>query len=102
MLMNTGTKPAESEQLDTHRSDTSPGRQRSAKLVSHASLWSLNRGRSVRLQQWGEWIAYEDQSESAKGKQFWYNHLTQETQWDMPRDVQLLQGRSNGYVYLLT
>jgi WW domain len=56
----------------------------------------------VRLQQWGEWIAYEDQSESAKGKQFWYNHLTQETQWDMPRDVQLLQGRSNGYVYLLT
>jgi hypothetical protein len=53
----------------------------------------------VRLQQWGEWIAYEDQSESARGKQFWYNHLTQETQWDMPRDVQLLQGRAIGYVH---
>ena len=35
----------------------------------------------MRLQQWGEWIAYEDQSQTdaatGQGKQFWYNHLAQ-------------------------
>jgi ankyrin repeat protein len=30
-------------------------------LVKQKSMWSLRRGRSMRLQQWGDWIAYEDQ-----------------------------------------
>ena len=33
------------------------------------SMWSLRKGRSVRLQQWGTWICYEDQN---VGSTFWY------------------------------
>lgn len=48
------------------------------------SMLSLNRGRSVRLKHWGDWIAYEDQNTQ---KVFWYNHVTQISQWETPSGV---------------
>ncbi|CAM9473319.1 unnamed protein product [Chrysoparadoxa australica] len=55
-----------------------------ATLEKTGSMWSLRRGRSVRLQQYGDWIAYEDQNVSSV---FWYNHVTQTTQWQKPEEV---------------
>lgn len=52
------------------------------------SMFSLRANKSMRLQRWGSWIAYHDtQSKSI----FWYNHETSEGQWDVPKQVQLLQ-----------
>lgn len=50
-------------------------------LARPESLWSLRRGRSVRLEHWGDWISYEDQNEQSV---FWYNHVAQQSQWDTP------------------
>ncbi|CAM9091039.1 unnamed protein product [Phaeothamnion confervicola] len=52
------------------------------------SMWSLRQARSMRLQQWGDWIAYEEPN--VRGV-FWYNHVTQDTQWEMPPEVAQLQ-----------
>ncbi len=57
-------------------------------LQKQASMWSMRRGSSIRLQQWGDWIAYEDEATHAI---FWYNHITQDTQWEKPDEVQMLQ-----------
>ncbi len=57
-------------------------------LEKQASMWSMRRGSSIRLEQWGDWIAYEDEATHAI---FWYNHITQDTQWERPDDVEMLQ-----------
>lgn len=45
---------------------------------------SLRRERSVRLEHWGDWIAYEDQNEKSV---FWYNHVEEKSQRDAPIGV---------------
>ena len=44
------------------------------------SMWSLRKGRSVRLQQWGSWICYEDQN---VGSRFWYCQRTKTHSWEV-------------------
>ena len=53
------------------------------------SMYSLNNTRSLRLQRWGSWIAYEDQE--SKEKTYWYNQRTGEGQWEKPAKVEELQ-----------
>jgi hypothetical protein len=48
-------------------------------------MFSLKKNKSLRLQRWGSWIAYEDQDDSAKV--YWYNHTTNEGQWERPESV---------------
>lgn len=38
----------------------------------------------MRLEYWGDWIAYEDQNAQSV---FWYNHVAQKSQWNAPREV---------------
>ena len=57
------------------------GAKANQQLARPESLWSLRRGRSVRLEHWGDWISYEDQNEQSV---FWYNHVAQQSQWDTP------------------
>ncbi len=57
-------------------------------LEKHALMWSMRQGSTILLQQWGDWIAYEDEATHAI---FWYNHATQETQWEKPDEVEMLQ-----------
>lgn len=57
------------------------GAKADQQLARPESLWSLRRGRSVRLEHWGDWISYEDQNEQSV---FWYNHVAQQSQWDTP------------------
>jgi ankyrin repeat protein len=52
------------------------------------SLWSSRREKSMRLQQFGNWIAYEDKVLKTV---FWYNSATQESQWDKPDEVTAIQ-----------
>lgn len=66
------------------RGNIAPETQTDAKLVRPESLWSLRRGRSVRLEHWGDWIAYEDQNAQSV---FWYNHVAQKSQWVAPSGV---------------
>lgn len=69
------------------------GTNKGSKLSHVKSLWSLQRGKSMRLQQWGDWIAYEDQTEG--GRQFWYNHVSKATCFSTPEEVEALQ-RAHG------
>ena len=55
------------------------------------SMWSLRKGRSVRLQQWGTWICYEDQN---VGTRFWYCQKTKQHSWEMPQEVKVLQEKA--------
>lgn len=45
---------------------------------------SLSRDRSIRLEHWGNWIAYEDQNSRSV---LWYNHVAQTSQWEPPAEV---------------
>lgn len=54
-------------------------------LARPESLYSLRHGRSVRLEHWGDWIAYQDQNNAESV--FWYNHVAQKSQWDAPIGV---------------
>ena len=49
-----------------------------------SSMWSLNREKSVRLQRFGHWIAYEDQY---VGVVWWYNTSTGLGSWATPPEV---------------
>ena len=59
------------------------------------SLFSLKHNRSLRLQRWGSWIAYEDQGGGAGSSTgcnvYWYNQRTGVGQWDKPEKVARLQ-----------
>ena len=48
-------------------------------------MYSLNHTKSLRLQRWGSWIAYEDQEN--KDKTYWYNQRTGQGQWEKPEKV---------------
>ena len=52
------------------------------------SMWSSRRAKSMRLKQYGNWIAYEDKVLKTV---FWYNGATQESQWDKPDEVTATQ-----------
>ena len=52
------------------------------------SMWSSRREKSMRLQQYGNWIAYEDKVLKTV---FWYNSSTMESQWDKPDEVTAIQ-----------
>eukprot|EP00606_Chrysophyceae_sp_TOSAG23-5_P000351 GSChrysophyteH2.ASY1.ANO1.949.1 assembled CDS len=52
------------------------------------SMFSLKTNKSLRLQRWGEWIAYEDQQTD---KIYWYNSSTSKGQWEKPQAVTKLQ-----------
>lgn len=58
--------------------------QTDSPLVRPQSLMSLSRERSVRLEHWGDWIAYEDQNEKSV---FWYNHVEDKSQMEAPTGV---------------
>lgn len=60
-------------------------------LARPQSLMSLRRERSVRLEHWGDWIAYEDQNEKSV---FWYNHVEEKSQRDAPVGVREASARS--------
>jgi ankyrin repeat protein len=53
------------------------------------SMYSLNHNRSLRLQRWGSWIAYEDQEDHSKT--YWYNQRTGEGQYEKPEKVAAMQ-----------
>ncbi len=71
-----------------HLNDDLSSNLSGATLQKQASMWSMRRGSSIRLQQWGDWIAYEDEATHAI---FWYNHITQDTQWERPDEIEILQ-----------
>ncbi len=52
------------------------------------SMFSLKTNKSLRLQRWGEWIAYEDQQTD---KVYWYNSVTSKGQWEKPQSVAKMQ-----------
>lgn len=61
----------------------------SIKTLKHAqSMFSLKANKSLRLQKWGQWLAYEDANSN---RQYWYNHSTNEGQWEVPEEVVRLQ-----------
>ena len=68
-----------SEQYDIIQKRTSPS------LSKTRSMYSLNHTKSLRLQRWGSWIAYEDQEN--KEKTYWYNQRTGQGQWEKPEKV---------------
>ncbi len=78
MLMS--DKPPLNDDLSPNLSGTT--------LKKQTSMWSMRRGSSIHLQQWGDWIAYKDEATHAI---FWYNHITQDTQWERPDEVEMLQ-----------
>ena len=53
-------------------------------LARGKSLFSLSSDRSLRLQRWGQWIAYEDQSSKSI---YWYNPGSCTGQWEKPDEV---------------
>ena len=53
-------------------------------------MFSLKTNKSLRLQRWGDWIAYEDQQTSSI---YWYNSRSNTGQWDKPESVAKLQVR---------
>ena len=55
------------------------------------SMWSLRTKRSVRLQQWGSWICYEDQN---VGSMFWYDQRTKTNSWKKPKEVEDMQKKA--------
>ncbi|GMH71380.1 hypothetical protein TrLO_g3872 [Triparma laevis f. longispina] len=55
------------------------------------SMWSLRTKRSVRLQQWGSWICYEDQN---VGNVFWYDQKTKQNSYQKPPEVEALQKKA--------
>jgi len=52
------------------------------------SHWSLRRNRSMRLQQYGSWIAYEDPELHSV---YWYNVHSKESSWERPEAVRKMQ-----------
>eukprot|EP00752_Nemacystus_decipiens_P001469 g1445.t1 len=67
-----------------HQGEVAAEAQVDSPLVRPQSLMSLRRERSVRLEHWGDWIAYEDQNEKSV---FWYNHVEDKSQRDAPTGV---------------
>lgn len=67
-----------------HQGDVAAEAQEDSPLARPQSLMSLRRERSVRLEHWGDWIAYEDQNEKSV---FWYNHVEDKSQRDAPTGV---------------
>ena len=59
-----------------------------SKLRKKESVFSLTSRRSVRLQRFGSWIAFEDQKTQ---KLFWYNHSKAEGVWEKPDEVIALE-----------
>jgi ankyrin repeat protein len=53
-------------------------------LKNVKSMFSLKTKQSLRLQRWGDWIAYEDQQTSHI---YYYNHSTSNGQWEKPEEV---------------
>lgn len=53
-------------------------------LKSMPSMFSLKTNKSLRLQKWGAWIAYEDQENKTV---YYYNTNTSKGQWEMPAEV---------------
>jgi len=69
-----------------------PNAQKTLKHVQ--SLFSLKTAKSLRMQRWGEWIAYEDQTKP--NSTYWYNQSTSSGQWDKPDEVTLMQQQGIG------
>ncbi len=71
-------------------------KKNAAPLAANASVGNGNQGlnrlqsmfsmknKSLRLQKWGNWIAYNDQ---ATQKMYWYNSETASGQWETPDEV---------------
>lgn len=75
--------------MQINTSTTSPILERHKQLEKTAqSMFSLRAVKSLRLQKWGDWIAYHDQSSKTV---FWYNHKTNAGQWEQPQQVTLIQ-----------
>jgi hypothetical protein len=55
------------------------------------SLFSLNKNKSLRLQRYGSWIAYQDQDANST---YWYNHKTGTGQWNAPDKIKSMISHS--------
>ena len=72
-------------------SDADDNTNMASSLNRMQSFFSLKSKRSLRLQKWGPWIAYEDQNTNSV---YWYNHETAEGQWQKP-DLVISMQQSN-------
>lgn len=63
------------------------GNEPSSGLARIQSMFSM-KNKSLRLQKWGSWIAYEDYQTH---RLYWYNHETSKGQWEMPDQVLQMQ-----------
>jgi hypothetical protein len=79
--------PATGPIMSHNKSFSSP-HTASHKLLKGKSMFSLSAERSLRLQRWGNWIAYEDQVAKTV---YWYNPNTLLGQWEKPEEVNNLQ-----------
>jgi ankyrin repeat protein len=59
-------------------------------LKRNTSLFSLQKNKSIKLQKWGSWIAYEEQDPNHNAI-YWYNFVTNQGQWEIPDEVVTLQ-----------
>jgi len=57
--------------------------------VKKTSMFSLNGGKTLRMEKWGCWIAYHDPHSQ---QVFWYNHETASGQWEVPAEVVEMRG----------
>ncbi len=55
------------------------------------SMFSLKNAKSMKLQRYGNWIAYYDADNPFAI--FWYNHETTQSQWETPLEVMEWQER---------
>jgi len=59
-------------------------------LKDTKSFFSLKKNKTMRLQRWGAWIAYEDPDTR---QTYWYNQSTSSGQWETPPEVAVLQAQ---------
>ena len=63
-------------------------------LKDTQSFFSLKKNKTMRLQRWGAWIAYEDQETNSI---YWYNQSTTKGQWETPPEVAVLQAQQQAH-----
>merc|ERR1711871_1852892 len=61
-----------------------PGGAKTGLMKETQSFFSLKKNKTMRLQRWGPWIAYEDQETK---QVYWYNQSTSQGQWETPAEV---------------
>ena len=71
-----------------NNSNSNHSLQRNKSNSNNKSLFSLKTKKTMKMQRWGAWIAYEDNSTH---NIYWYNHEELRGQWEKPEEVTKLQ-----------